>query len=42
MKREHTQLSATVAGVKREKETTAKRNEPAGTGVGGVMSETRP
>jgi len=37
-----TQLIAVVAGEIFEKPTLAKRNEPAGTGVGGVISATLP
>jgi len=37
-----TALMAVTAGERREKEMVAKRNEPEGTGLGGVMSDTRP
>jgi hypothetical protein len=37
-----TQLIAVDADDILEKDTIAKRNEPAGTGAGGVMSATRP
>jgi hypothetical protein len=33
---------AVTAGERREKDIVAKRNEPAGTGAGGVISDTRP
>lgn len=37
-----TQLIAIVAGVNLEKLTMANRNDPAGTGAGGTISETLP
>jgi hypothetical protein len=37
-----TALMAVTAGERREKEMVAKRNEPEGTGLGGVISDTRP
>jgi hypothetical protein len=37
-----TALMAVTAGERREKETVAYRKDPAGTGVGGAISETRP
>jgi hypothetical protein len=33
---------AVTAGERREKEIVANRREPAGTGAGGVISDTRP
>jgi hypothetical protein len=38
----HTTLMAVVAGERREKERLANRREPAGTGVGGWISDRRP
>ena len=37
-----TALMAVTAGESREKEIVANRREPAGTGAGGVISDTRP
>jgi hypothetical protein len=37
-----TALMAVTAGERREKEIVANRREPAGTGAGGVISDTRP
>jgi hypothetical protein len=35
-------LIAVTAGERREKEIVANRRDPAGTGAGGVISDTRP
>jgi len=40
--KEHTALMAVTAGESREKDMVANRREPAGTGAGGVISDTRP
>jgi len=40
--RGRTALMAVTAGESREKDIVAKRREPAGTGAGGVISDTRP
>jgi len=40
--RGRTALIAVTAGESREKEIVANRREPAGTGAGGVISDTRP
>jgi hypothetical protein len=37
-----TALMAVTAGESREKDIVAKRRDPAGTGAGGVISDTRP
>ena len=40
--RGRTALMAVTAGESREKEIVANRRDPAGTGAGGVISDTRP